>query len=132
VVGAKKAREMWMLCRKYPADEALRMGLVNTVVPLDRLDAEVDKWCEELLSVSPGCLEILKAAFDQEMDGYKDPCITSAAMYPDWFDMPEGKEGGAAFVEKRKPRFWTLRQREAQMRQQLLAEYEAEQTKKKE
>ena len=124
VVGAKKAREMWMLCRKYKADQALAMGLINTVVPLDQLEAEVDKWCEELLSVSPGCLEVLKAAFDQEMDGYKESCITSAALYPDWFDMPEGKEGGAAFVEKRKAEFWAIRRREAEARSQLLAEYE--------
>ena len=127
VIGAKKAREMWMLCRKYKAEQALEMGLVNTVVPLDELEAEVDRWCEEMLALSPGCLEILKASFDQEMDGYRDPCITSAAMYPDWFDMPEGKEGGAAFVEKRPPKFWDIRQREAQARQQLLEEYEAEQ-----
>ncbi|TAK53597.1 MAG: 1,4-dihydroxy-6-naphthoate synthase [Gammaproteobacteria bacterium] len=125
VVGAKKARELWMLCRKYKASQALEMGLVNTVVPLDQLEAEVDQWCEELLSVSPGCLEVLKAAFDQEMDGYQECGIISAAMYPDWFDMPEGKEGGAAFVSKRKAEFWTIRRREAEMRQQLLAEYEA-------
>ncbi|MDY0067070.1 MAG: enoyl-CoA hydratase-related protein [Steroidobacteraceae bacterium] len=125
VVGAKKAREMWMLCRKYKAEQALQMGLVNTVVPLAELEAEVEKWCDELLSVSPGCLEILKAAFDQEMDGYKESCAISAAMYPDWFDMPEGKEGGAAFAEKRPARFWDIRAREAAMRQQLLEEYEA-------
>ena len=106
VVGAKKAREIWMLCRKYKADEALQMGLVNTVVPLEQLEAEVETWCEELLSKSPGCLEILKAAFDQKVDGYKEQCVISSSMYPDWFDMPEGKEGGAAFVEKRPPRFW--------------------------
>jgi len=125
VVGAKKAREIWMLCRKYKADQALQMGLVNTVVPLDQLEAEVERWCEELLALSPGCLEILKTAFDQEMDGYKESCAISAALYPDWFDMPEGKEGGAAFIEKRPPRFWDIRQREAQMRQKLLEEYEA-------
>ena len=130
VVGAKKAREMWMLCRKYKADQALAMGLINTVVPLDQLEAEVDKWCEELLAVSPGCLEVLKAAFDQEMDGYKESCITSAALYPDWFDMPEGKEGGAAFVEKRKAEFWAIRRREAEMRGQLLAEYEQAQAER--
>ncbi len=131
VVGAKKARELWMLCRKYKAEQALEMGLVNTVVPLEQLEAEVAKWCEELLSVSPGCLEILKAAFDQELDGYKEPCAISAAMYPDWFDMPEGKEGGAAFVEKRPARFWDIRGREVAMREQLLAEYEALQAKGK-
>lgn len=131
VVGAKKAREIWMLCRKYKAPEALAMGLVNSVVPLERLEAEVEQWCEELLSVSPGCLEILKAAFDQEMDGYRELGVTSSLMYPDWFDMPEGKEGGAAFVEKRPAKFWDIRAREAEMHQKLLAEYEALQAKSK-
>ena len=113
VVGAKKAREMWMLCRRYKAAEALEMGLVNTVVPAAGLDAEVDRWCEELLSVSPGCVEILKAAFDQEMDRYPEMGVISGALYPDWFDSAEGQEGGAAFQEKRKPRFWAIRKAEA-------------------
>ena len=126
VIGAKKAREMWMLCRKYKADQALEMGLVNTVVPLDELEAEVDRWCAELLEKSPGCLEVLKASFDQEMEGYRESCVTSAAMYPDWFDMPEGKEGGAAFLAKRKPGFWKLREREANARQALLDAYQGE------
>jgi len=124
VVGAKRAREMWMLCRRYSAQQALEMGLVNAVVPRDQLDDEVDRWCEELLAVSPGCLEILKATFDQEMDGYAEMGIISSQLYPDWFDMPEGKEGGAAFTEKRPPRFWQLRERERQMRRDLLREYE--------
>lgn len=124
VVGAKKAREMWMLCRRYPALEALEMGLVNRVVPLERLEAEVDAWCSELFLASPGCLEVLKAAFDQEMDGYAELGVISSNLYPDWFDTPEGKEGGNAFVEKRKPRFYELREREARARQQLADEYE--------
>jgi len=124
VVGAKKAREMWMLCRRYSAADAERMGLVNKVVPADQLDAEVDQWCEELLRLSPGCLEVLKAAFDQEMDGYAEFGVISSMLYPDWFDSPEGKEGGAAFVEKRTPRFWPLRRREAEARDALREEYE--------
>jgi len=112
VVGAKRAREMWMLCRRYTALEAERMGLVNAVVPLARLEEEVDRWCEELLLASPGCLEILKATFDQEMDGYADLGVISSQLYPDWFDTPEGKEGAAAFAEKRKPRYWQLRAQE--------------------
>lgn len=111
VVGAKKAREMWMLCRRYPADQALAMGLVNEVVPLERLEQRVDEWCEELLAVSPGCIEILKAAFDQEMDGYREMGVISQEMYPDWFDSPEGKEGPASFLEKRPPRWWHLRKK---------------------
>ncbi len=126
VVGAKKAREMWMLCRRYPAAEAKEMGLVNTVVPLDQLEQEVDGWCEELLRVSPGCLEILKASFDQEMDGYAEMGVISSQFYPDWFDTPEGKEGGAAFSQKRSPRFWSLRASERKMREELLKKYESE------
>jgi 1,4-dihydroxy-2-naphthoyl-CoA synthase len=129
VVGAKKAREMWMMCRRYTALECEQMGLVNTVVPLERLEAEVDQWCEELLSVSPGCLEVLKASFDQEMDGYQEMGVISSNFYPDWFDMPEGKEGGAAFGERRTPEFWKLREREAEKRAELIAQYE-EETKK--
>ena len=122
VVGMKKAREMWMLCRRYSAEEAERMGLVNTVVPDDKLDEEVAQWCEELLSVSPGCLEILKATFDQEMDGYKEMGLISSEMYPDWFDSPEGKEGAAAFTERRPPRFWQQRKLDAQARDEMLSE----------
>jgi naphthoate synthase/2-ketocyclohexanecarboxyl-CoA hydrolase len=113
VVGAKKAREMWMLCRRYSAQQALDMGLVNTVVPADGLDTEVDRWCEELLAVSPGCIEILKASFDQELDRYPEMGLISGALYPDWFDSAEGREGGAAFLEKRKPRFWAIRKGQA-------------------
>ncbi len=116
VVGAKKAREMWMLCRRYTAHEALEMGLVNTVVPLHRLADETDRWCEELLSVSPGCLQILKAAFDREIDAMPEMGVISSELYPDWFDSPEGKEGGAAFLEKRRPRFWALRRQEMEAR----------------
>jgi naphthoate synthase/2-ketocyclohexanecarboxyl-CoA hydrolase len=125
VVGAKKAREMWMLCRRYSADEALDMGLVNAVFPLEEIWDAVDNWCEEMLEKSPGCLEILKAAFDQEMDGYTEMGILSSQYYPDWFDMPEGKEGGASFQEKRPPRFWDIRRREAEARQQLDRDYES-------
>jgi naphthoate synthase/2-ketocyclohexanecarboxyl-CoA hydrolase len=124
VVGHKRAREMWMLCRRYTATEALEMGLVNRVVPRDRLEAEVDAWCAELFLASPGCLEVLKAAFDQEMDGYAELGVISSQLYPDWFDTPEGKEGGKAFVEKRKPRFYELRAREAAAHAALVEEYE--------
>jgi len=114
VIGAKKAREMWMLCRRYTADEALKMGLVNAVVPLDKLDEEVDKWCEELLSASPGCIEILKAAFDWEIDAFPATGLLSNWLYPGWFDTKEGKEGGQAFMEKRKPDFWRTRRDEVE------------------
>ena len=126
VVGAKKAREMWMLCRRYSAEQALEMGLVNKVVARDELETAVDEWCEELLAVSPGCLEILKAAFDQEMDGYADLGVISSQYYPDWFDTAEGKEGGTAFVEKRPPRFWDIRRREAEARQRFADDWKNE------
>ena len=124
VVGAKKAREMWMLCRRYPAKEAEAMGLVNTVVPLDRLEEEVEQWCAEMLALSPGCLEILKATFDQKMDGFAEMGDISSSMYPDWFDSAEGKEGAAAFAEKRPPRFWEIRAKEAKARRERLGEDE--------
>ncbi|MHB1419191.1 MAG: enoyl-CoA hydratase-related protein [Bacillota bacterium] len=114
VVGAKKARELWMLCRKYNAQQALEMGLINAVVPLDKLEEEVDKWCEEILSLSPGCMEILKAAFDADTD-YMEGSYgkLSRLIYPDWFEMKECAEGPQAFMEKRKPEFWRIRQEES-------------------
>jgi naphthoate synthase/2-ketocyclohexanecarboxyl-CoA hydrolase len=109
VIGAKRAREMWMLCRKYPAERAYEMGLVNEVVELEDLEAAVDRWCEEMLRLSPGCLEILKASFDQEMDGYTEMGVISHSMYPDWFDSAECAEGPASFSERRTPEFWKIR-----------------------
>ena len=112
VIGMKRAKEMWMLCRRYSAEQALEWGLINAVAPLDKLDEEVDKWCEELLSLSPGCLEILKATFDSELYSMVALGVHSALMYPDWFDTEEGKEGVQAFMEKRKPNFWKIRKAE--------------------
>jgi naphthoate synthase/2-ketocyclohexanecarboxyl-CoA hydrolase len=123
VVGAKKAREMWMLCRKYTAEQAADMGLVNEVVPLDELESRVEQWCEELLAVSPGCLEILKAAFDQEMDGYAEMGVISSQHYPHWFDSPEGQEGGKAFQDKRQPEFWSIRKDEEENRRAWVEKY---------
>jgi naphthoate synthase len=68
VSGAKKAREMWMLCRRQDARQALEVGLVNTVVSLDEVEQEVDRWCEELLDLNPTCIEVLKATFDSDID----------------------------------------------------------------
>lgn len=109
VVGTKKARELWMLCRRYSAQEALEMGLVNAVVPLGRLEEEVDKWCHEILSLSPGCIETVKATFDLEVDKLQPMGLMGSWLYPDWFESNEGKEGTAAFMEKRKPNFWAAR-----------------------
>lgn len=116
VVGAKKARELWMLCRRYSASEALEMGLVNRVVTLEKLDAEVDRWCEDLLKASPGCLEVLKASFDWEIDTMPQMGLMAQNLYPDWFDSAEGKEGVTAFLEKRKPDFWKIRRAELDSR----------------
>ncbi len=105
VVGHKKAREMWMLCRPYSAQEALEMGLVNVVVPLDKLDEEVDKWCEELMNRSPSCLKILKATFRSVYDplrrGSRRDWVGDFA--PDFFQTGEADEGKNAFLERREP-----------------------------
>jgi naphthoate synthase len=68
VVGQKKARELWMLCRKYNAQEALQMGLINAVFPVDKVDEESEKWAEELLAMNPTCLRIIKTSFDDEVE----------------------------------------------------------------
>jgi dihydroxynaphthoic acid synthetase len=104
VVGHKKAREMWMLCRRYTAQEALQMGLVNIVVPLDKFDEEVDKWCQELLANNPTCMRIVKASFDSDIEN-----IPHADAYfpnlisPKFFGGEEQLEAMNAFLEKRKP-----------------------------
>lgn len=110
VVGAKKAREIWMLCRRYTAQEALEMGLVNVVVPLDKLEEEVDKWCEEILALSPTCIQILKASFDAEMDTIAGSYGEfTMLMAPDFIGSAECTEAQQAFFERRKPDFWKLR-----------------------
>jgi naphthoate synthase/2-ketocyclohexanecarboxyl-CoA hydrolase len=112
VVGAKRAREMWMLCRRYNAQQALEMGLVNVVVPLDKLEEEVDRWCDELLDLNPTCIEILKATFDSDID-YMAGSFgrLSSLMAPDFFDGPDPREAAEAFFAKRKPDFWQFRRR---------------------
>jgi naphthoate synthase/2-ketocyclohexanecarboxyl-CoA hydrolase len=107
VIGSKKAREIWMLCRRYTAQEALQMGLANKVVPLKQLDKEVDQWCDELLDISPTCLSLVKASFDGDID-YMDGDFGRYLMQmaPDFFDGDEVKEAQQAFFEKRTPNFW--------------------------
>lgn len=110
VVGAKKAREIWMLCRKYNAQEALSMGLVNTVLPVDEVDAEADRWCDEILSLNPTCIEILKATFDSEIDEMSGSLRRFVSlMAPDFPLGPDVLEAQSAFWEKRDPDFWKLR-----------------------
>jgi naphthoate synthase/2-ketocyclohexanecarboxyl-CoA hydrolase len=115
VVGAKKAREIWMLCRQYNAQQALDMGLVNAVLPVGEVDAEADKWADEILSLNPTCIEILKASFDSEIDEMAGSIRRYVAMMaPDFPLGPDVREAQSAFWEKRKPDFWKLRDGAAQ------------------
>ena len=105
VVGEKKAREIWYLCRRYSAQEALAMGLVNAVVPHEQLDAEVAKWCAEILQMSPTAIALAKRSFNVDTEMIRG--ISSFAMQALklYYDTEESKEGGNAFREKRKPDF---------------------------
>ena len=105
IVGQKKAREIWFLCRQYNADQALEMGLVNTVVPLAELETETVKWCREMLQHSPLALRCLKSAMNADCDGQmglQDFAGNATLLY---YMSEEAKEGKNAFVEKRKPDF---------------------------
>jgi 2-ketocyclohexanecarboxyl-CoA hydrolase len=105
VVGEKKAREIWYLCRRYPAAEALAMGLINAVVPHDQLDIEVQKWADEICERSPTALAIAKRSFN--MDTAHQAGIAGMGMYAlkMYYDSEESREGVAALKEKRKPEF---------------------------
>ncbi|GHO43329.1 1,4-dihydroxy-2-naphthoyl-CoA synthase [Ktedonospora formicarum] len=105
VVGHKKAREIWYLCRQYNAQEALDMGLVNTVVPLAQLEEETVQWCREILEKSPIAIRFLKSAFNADTDGLAgiQELAGNATML--YYMTEEGKEGKNAFLEKRKPDF---------------------------
>ena len=105
IVGQKKAREIWFLCRQYDAKQALDMGLVNAVVPLADLETETIKWCHEILANSPMALRCLKASLNADCDGQAG-LQELAGNAPLLFYMSEeGKEGKNAFLEKRKPDF---------------------------
>ncbi len=105
VVGQKKAREIWYLCRQYTAQEALAMGLVNKVVPYAQLEKETVRWCREILANSPMAIRCLKAAFNADCDGQAglQELAGNATML--FYMSEEGQEGRNAFLEKRKPNF---------------------------
>lgn len=105
VVGHKKAREIWYLCRQYSAEEALEMGLVNTVVPLDQLEAETVQWAQEILQHSPLALRFLKASFNADTDGLAGLQQLAGDATLLYYLSEEAKEGRDAFIEKRKPDF---------------------------
>jgi naphthoate synthase len=104
-VGLKKAKEIWYLCRQYDADEALRMGLVNTVVPLKSLEEETMSWCRRMLEMSPMALRMLKAAFNADTDGLAGIQELAGNATGLFYMSDEAKEGRNAFIEKRRPDF---------------------------
>ena len=105
VVGQRKAREIWFLCRQYGADEALKMGLVNAIVPLDQLEAEGVRWANEILHHSPTAIKCLKAAFNAETDGLVGLQELAGQTTHLFYMTEEAKEGRNAFLEKRPPDF---------------------------
>ncbi len=105
IVGHKKAREIWYLCRKYNAQQALDMGLVNTVVPLAQLEEETVQWCREMLANSPLALRCLKSAFNADTDGLAGIQELAGNATLLYYMSEEAQEGRAAFVEKRDPDF---------------------------
>ncbi len=109
IVGQKKAREIWFLCRQYDAQQALAMGLVNAVVPYERLEAETVKWCREILANSPIALRCLKAALNADCDGQAGLQELAGNATLLFYLSEEGQEGRNAYLEKRKPNFRKFR-----------------------
>jgi naphthoate synthase len=105
LVGPKKAKEIWFLCRQYDAHEALAMGLVNTVVPLDQLEHETVRWCHEMLALSPFALRMLKASFNADEDGLAGIQQLAHDANLIFYMTEEAQEGRNAYLEKRKPDF---------------------------
>src|SRR5882672_3310665 len=105
IVGLKKAKEIWFLCRQYDAQQALQMGLVNTVVPLAKLEEETVKWCEEMLQLSPLALRMLKRGFNAALDGQTGIQELAGDATLLFYMTEEAQEGRDAFKEKRKPDF---------------------------
>jgi naphthoate synthase len=104
-VGQKKAKEIWFLCRQYDAQQALDMGLVNTVVPLEDLEVETVQWCREMLQLSPFALRLLKASFNATEDGLAGLQQLAHDANLLFYGSEEAQEGRDAYREKRKPDF---------------------------
>jgi len=105
IVGQKKAREIWFLCRQYDAAAALEMGLVNTVVPLAELEVTTIAWCREMLRLSPTALRFLKMAMNADCDGQAGMMAFAGSATLMYYTTDEGREGKEAFLEKRPPDF---------------------------
>ncbi|MFL5878205.1 MAG: 1,4-dihydroxy-2-naphthoyl-CoA synthase [Solirubrobacteraceae bacterium] len=105
LVGPKKAKEIWFLCRQYDAHEALAMGLVNAVVPLERLEQETVQWCREMLALSPFALRLLKASFNATEDGLAGLQQLAHDTNLLFYGTDEAREGREAYKAKRKPDF---------------------------
>jgi naphthoate synthase len=105
IIGQKKAREIWYLCRQYTAVEAFNMGLVNKVVPLDQLEEETVQWCREILANSPMAIRCLKAALNADCDGQAGLQELAGNTTMLFYMSEEGQEGKKAYLEKRKPDF---------------------------
>ena len=110
-VGIKRAKEIWYLCRRYTAQQALEMGLVNAVVPYEKLDEEVNQWCQELLEKSPTALKMLKYAFLAETDGVTGVTQLGVGGLAMYYGTEEAVEGKNAFIEKRKADFNKFREK---------------------
>lgn len=105
VVGEKRAREIWYLNKRYSARQALDWGLVNAVVPLADLDAEVDRWVAELMERSPTALALAKVSFNADSEAIRGISAIGMRALSLYYDTDESKEGGIAFREKRRPDF---------------------------
>lgn len=105
IVGQKKAREIWYLCRQYSAEQALEMGLVNAVVPVEKLEIETLRWCREMLQHSPLALRCLKACMNADCDGQMGLLDLAGNATMLYYMTPEAREGKEAFLEKRNPDF---------------------------
>ncbi len=105
VIGEKRAREIWFMCRRYSAQQALDWGLVNAVVPADQLDAEVGRWCQEIMALSPTAIAIAKRSFNADSDSIRGIGGLGMQALSLYYGTEESHEGVRAFMEKRRPNF---------------------------